>query len=122
MIHLGVNVFMAFGTITTNGKTFNSIGTGLYQLSTVVFGAASNLFKITGGKKANAKAPVGATISRHLEKDIVEGAVTLRKKASVVLQVTVPSGFTTAEIDGMVTDIDLWVSTANLDRLLMGES
>lgn len=113
---------MAFGTITTNTKVFNSIGAGIYQLSTVVFGAANNLFKVTGGKKANAKAPVSSTISRHLEKDIIEGTVTTRRKASVVLQLSIPLGFTTAEIDGMVTDIDLWVTTANLDRLLMGES
>lgn len=113
---------MAFGTISTNSKTFNSIGAGVYQLSTVLFGGPVNLFKVTGGKRTNAKAPTSASVSRHLEKDITIGDKIERRKASVVLQITVPAGFTPAEVAELNADMVGWMTDAILTRLLMGES
>lgn len=113
---------MAFNSISTNSKVFNSIGIGAYQLSTVVFGGLNNLFKITGGRKASSTAPTSASISRHIEKDVTVGTKTDRRKASVVVQLVVPEGFTSADVDAMLSDIDLFATPANLDRLLMGES
>jgi len=113
---------MAFSTITIGTQVFNSIGIGIYQLSTVVFGGASNLIKISGGKKASKSAPTNCSISRHLEKDITVGSVTTRQKCSVVLQIVVPEGFTTDELDVLIADISTFAGPATLTRILMGES
>lgn len=113
---------MAFNSVTIGASVFNSIGNGLYQLSTVAFGAAGNMVKITGGKRSSKTAPTSASVSRHLEKDIVTSGVTERRKCSVVLQLSVPEGFTTTEVDGLVSDINTFVDATTLTRILMGES
>lgn len=113
---------MAFNTVSISGRVFNSIGNGIYQISTVGFGQAANLLKITGGKKANKEAPTTCSVSRHLEKDIIASGVSTRRKASVVLQISAPEGFTTAEIDELIADISTFADPTTLTRILMGES
>lgn len=119
---------MAFGTITIGANVFNSIGAGLYQLSTVGFGQPSNQVKVSGGKTGRFpnSSPVYnqtyASVTRKLEKDIVLGTVTQRRLATVSLSFTIPEGFTTTEVDNLVADMSTWVDSTTLTRLLMGES
>lgn len=113
---------MAFQLITIDPNVFNSVGNGLYQLSSVAFGAAGNMVKITGGKKSSKTAPTSASITRHLERDFVVSGTSVRRKCSVVLQLSVPEGFTVEEVDGLVNDISNFADPTTLRRILMGES
>jgi hypothetical protein len=91
------------------------------MLNTVQFGEPENSFKLTPGSLTKSGI-TSAGISRHFEKDVVEGSDTTRRKASVVLQLSIPSGFTTAEIDNLITDISTFLDPTTLTRILMGES
>lgn len=113
---------MAFQIVTIGVNVFNSVGNGLYQLSSVLFGAPGNMVKITGGKKSSKTSPTSASISRHLEKDFTVNGVLQRRKCSVVLQLSVPEGFTTEEVDGLVSDLSTFADPTTLTRILMGES
>lgn len=114
---------MAFNTITISAKIFNSIGTGLYNLSTVAFGQPWDSIKIVGGKVVGKAKPVTTfSVTRSLEKDITEGDVVQRRKASITHQITVPQGFTMSEVKGLNDDLAAFLTSENLTRIAMGES
>lgn len=114
---------MAFNSIIIEGHTFNGIGAGTYQLSTVVFGQPSNLLKISPGA-VNAKTGITtASISRHLEKDFPAIAGGLeRRKLSAILQLQMPLGFTVEEGDGLIAHLSAFATSETLNRIMMGES
>lgn len=123
---------MAFSSIVIGANTFNSIGRGEYSLSGLSFDAPKDLVKITPGRatKVSTMTATGAvlgsktdgSVSRHKEKDITVGSFVARRKASVVLNFSVPEGFTAAEIDTLVADISTFLDTTTLTRILLGES
>lgn len=113
---------MAFNTITIGADTYNSVGRGSYQKSTVAFGSPSNLVKVTPGTYSAKSKTTSCAVSRHLEKDVTVGTAVERRKLSVVLQMVVPDGFTASEVDTLTADISTFIDTANLTRILMGES
>lgn len=114
---------MPFGPITVNSKTFNQAGEGVYKLSTLTFGQPSNHFSVKGGSINKGRTAVVTAVSRTLEKDVVIDGTTTRKSANVQLVITVPpSGFTSAEVDVLASDISEFLTAGTLDRLLGGES
>lgn len=113
---------MAFQTIVVGANTYNSVGPGLYQRSTTVFGSPGSLFKISAGKVSSKEGPTTATVTRQLEVDVTTGTLVSRNKLSVSLQVQIPKGFTPLNITALIADIQGFCTEANLTRLLMGES
>jgi hypothetical protein len=113
---------MAFGSIVIGSSTFNSVGNGEYSLSTLAFSDPANRVKITPAKTAGKLGPVQVVIMRKREKDSTVDGVTKRISANVSTQISVPSGFTTTEIDDLVSEISTWLTTDVINRLLMGES
>lgn len=113
---------MAFNSIVVGAETYVSIGNGLYQLSTVAFGSPGKLFKFSPGIKSTKNLTTTATITRHLEKDILVGAITYRKKAIITCQMVVPDGFTSTEVSTLLGQIGTFGTPTNIDRLLQGES
>lgn len=113
---------MAFNTLTVGANTYNSIGPGLYRLSTVTFGQPANDFKLVGGKRANKNAPTTAAITRIIEKDITVGSLIERRKFAASLNLSVPDGFTDSEIDTGILSISDFATLVTITRLLMGES
>lgn len=113
---------MAFNTIVIDTRTFNSTGTGLYSLSTAIYGAAMNALRIIPGKKAGKTGPTSFSVTRLLEKDVTEGTTVTRRKLSVSVQCVVPSGFTALEVDNAVADISTFLTEATVNRVLLGES
>lgn len=114
---------MPFGTITVNTKTFNQQGEGRYGLSTLTFGNPANYFTVKGGQLNKDRTTVTGAVSRVFQKDVTVGSATERLSASVQLVISVPrQGFTSTEIDVLVSDINEFITSANLDRVLSGES
>lgn len=115
---------MAFNTITLDSRIFSSIGTGLYNLSTSVFGAVMNAIRIVPGKRAGKTGPTSFSVTRIVEKDIwLEGVATpTRRKMSVSLQAVVPDGFVAADVDFATNDIALFLTTETVNRILLGEA
>lgn len=113
---------MAFNVITIGSKIFNTIGQGVYSLSTVGFGQPVDQFKISAGKRNATSKVTTATMSRHVEKVVTTGSISETRKCSVVLQVQVPDGFTTAEVDSYIADISDFATPDNLTRVLLGDS
>lgn len=113
---------MAFNSITTNSKTFTSIGPGLYQKSDVPFGAPNSTLKLSPGKVSQKDGPIGASVTRSHEKDVLVGGFNVRKKVSLSLQLQTTTDFTVADIVELLVDINGFASDPeNLRRLLMGE-
>lgn len=110
---------MSFGSISIGANVYNSISKGLYNKSTVAFGQPLDLIKLSPGRVSNGK--TSASVSRHLEKDVTEGGIVYRRKLSVIDQMIVPVGFTTTEVDTLVSDIATLVTVDFLSRLLLGE-
>jgi hypothetical protein len=93
------------------------------MLSTVSFGSPANYFTVKGGSLSKDRKLVTAAITRIFEKDVTVDGVTVRKSASVQLIISAPdSGFTSTEIDVLASDISEFLTGANLDRILAGES
>lgn len=114
---------MPFGPITANAKTFNQSGDGRYMLSTVTFGQPANYFQVKGGSPNKDRSNITAAVSRILEKDVTVNSVTSRRQAIVQNIITIPIvGFTSLEIDGLTSDLDVFFTQGVLDRLLNGES
>lgn len=113
---------MAFGTLTVGTTTYNSVGPGEYMLSTVAFGSPAHMFKLSPGKKANAKAPTSFAITRILDRDFTVNSVVERRRCSLSVQFNVPDGFTMADIDVMLEQASVLATQEFLTRLAMGES
>lgn len=114
---------MPFAPIVVNTKTYNAAGDGVYSRSTVAFGQPADRFQIKGGSLTKDRRNVVAALSRVLEKDVTVNGVTERRSAIAQVVLTVPPvGFTSSELDAMVLDIDAFITSGNLDRLLAGES
>jgi hypothetical protein len=114
---------MPFSPITVNTKTYNQAGDGRYNLSTVTFGQPNDYFQIKGGSVTKDRRNIVAVVSRVLEKDVTVNGLTERRQASVQVIITVPTvGFTSSELDARQSDIDAFLTSAILDRLLAGES
>lgn len=117
-------VTMAFNTITVANLVFNSIGNGIYNLATKVFGDAPDGFRIIPGKRAGKTGPTTFTLTRFQEKDVVfEGvAAPKRVRLSVATQVTVPDGFTALEVSTLMSSSAAFLTEANVNRILLGDS
>lgn len=114
---------MAFATIVLGTETYNSIGAGIYQLSTVPFGGAGKLVKLAPGSRSAKTTTTTASVTRILEKDITVGTIVTRRKAVCTTQLVIPDGFTAAEIATLMSSTGTgFYTTANVDRLLQGES
>lgn len=115
---------MAFGTLNIGSLVYNSVGPGEYMLSTVGFGQPVDMIKLNPGKKANAKAPTSASITRILEKDVLDATLgyNVRKRLSITEQINQSEGFTTAEANSSIVLVSNLCTAAFLTRLLLGES
>lgn len=114
---------MPFGPISANAKTFNQSGDGRYMLSTVTFGQPANYFVVKGGSPNKDRSVITAAVSRVLEKDVTVNGVTSRRQAIVQTVITVPlAGYTSTEVDGLLSDNDVFLTPAILDRVMNGES
>lgn len=113
--------FMSFHPITVSTKTWNEVGPGRYMDSTVAYGNPANYIQISGGTKNSKTQVTSAAVSRVMQKDVTVGSVTTRNQASVQLVIQVGPGFTSAEVDSMLLTISDFVTSAVLDRVLLGE-
>lgn len=110
---------MPLTAITVNSKTFNPSQTGRYLLSTLTWGQPLNYFKLTPGTTSNNGITTMST-SRIIQKDVVVGDKTERRQLSVQLIVQTTGDFTTAEINGAVSDIDAYTDEPSLNYQLNG--
>lgn len=112
---------MPYGDITVNSKTFQPRDPGVYSLSTLTFGNPRNEFRIRGGTKGKDGSFRGS-ITRLYEKEVtVNGTITV-PQAIVTVSITAPTAFTASELDVMTSDIDVFLTSAIITRLLAGES
>lgn len=113
----------AFGTITVNSKNFVPTIPGTYVIDTSLYNGPQNFFKLSGGKRANKTAPVTFSITRVFEKDFDIGSGELqRRKLTVSVQISCADGFTGLEIDGLISDIDSFSTSGNINGMLLGKS
>lgn len=113
---------MAFNSITIGSQVFNSIGNGMYSLSTVGLNDPANGIKLSPGKKSSANSPTTASVTRYIEVDVTVSGVTTRKRCAVTVQLSVPKGFTSNQVDTLLSDISTFVDATTATRLLLGES
>lgn len=114
---------MTFSTLTIASDTFTSVGPGMYSKSTVGLGDPANGIKIAPGKKANARAPVTAAVTRYQEKDVTLAGIVQRLRLSVNVQISVPSsGFTSSEIDSLLSELNTLLTPEIITRIVLGES
>jgi hypothetical protein len=114
---------MPFSPISVNSKTFIQSGQGRYMLDSVAFGDPADYFQIKGGSINRSRSLVTAAVSRILEKDVTVDSITSRRQLSVQTIISSPvAGFTSSEIDILLSDSDLFITEAILNRLLNGES
>ncbi len=111
---------MSFHPVIIGSDTFNQTGDGIYTKSTVTFGAPTNQVKVIPGRAS--KTGVSASVSRRVEKDLVVNGVTSRVSATVTFQVQAATGFTSVEIDTLLSEISTFVDQPRLDRILLGEA
>lgn len=112
---------MSFHPITVSTKTWNEVGPGRYMDSAVSYGAPANYIQISGGTRNSKTGATSAAVSRVMQKDVVVGSTTTRQTASVQLVIQLGSGFTSAEVDSMCLTISDFLTSAVLDRILLGE-
>lgn len=112
---------MPFGNITAQTLTYQPRDDGHYVLSTVAFGNPDNSFII---RPAVAKSnPLRGSVSRVLQKDVTVSGATTRKTATVTLAIVSPDAdFTATELASLKTDINEFLTSTNLTRMLMGEA
>lgn len=112
---------MALNTITIAADTFNSVGPGLYALSTLTFSDPVNSIKVLPAKRSGKTGPTTLTIVRTIEKNVTVGTATERRKMVVSTQFSVPDGFTANEARNATSYIDNLFNQFGT-RILMGES
>lgn len=112
---------MALNTITIGAAQYNSIGPGVYSISTSLFGSPANTIKIVPAKVATRNGPTTFQIVRTFEKNFTVGSVVEKRKMTVTLSVSVPAGFTSSEVSYGADTVSS-VFTQFGDRILMGES
>lgn len=117
---------MAFSTITTTVSSYVQDIPGNYQKSGTAFSAPPDHFQLTGG--ATVKGITRGKVVRQKYADVqVPGAavgVTKRVAASASLLISVPAsgGFTSTDVAAMVDELKQFLTSANVDRLMKGES
>lgn len=112
---------MPFGDIVVNTKTFQPRDPGIYSLSTLAFGNPRNELRVRGGTKGK-DSSYRASVTRLMEKEVTVNGVITVPQAIVTVNITVPTAFTAAELDTMTSDIDVFLTSAILTRILAGES
>lgn len=119
---------MAFGTISNtipSAVTFNQAGTGKYIWSSSVFGGPSNYYQISPVRKIK---PIGNSsvaytfgVSRYCELDLTVNGVVVRRAARVRTVIDIDDGFTLANVDEMLRQIDEFMTSTTMNRILNGE-
>lgn len=112
---------MSFHPISVSTKTWNEVGPGRYMDSAVTYGSPANYIQISGGARNSKTSVTTAAISRVMQRDVTVGTVTTRNQASVQLVIQVGPGFTSADVDAMCSTISDFLTSAVLDRVLLGE-
>lgn len=113
---------MSFGTIVTSTTTFEDRGNGLYMDPSKAFGEPSNSLKVRSN--VNAKAP-SVALTRVKQLDYSPNALvkTVRIFGSVQVIITIPpAGFSPAEVDAMLAEINQFATAATLSEMLQGKS
>ena len=111
----------SFHPISLGARTFNEIGPGVYSNSAVVYGGPTDELKISPGRESK-NGTVNASISRHIQKDVVIAGITRRVRLSCIMQIQAEPGFTVSEIDDTIGDVSDFAAPGNLDRILLGAS
>lgn len=112
---------MSFHPIVVSSKTFNETGPGRYTLSTLAISDPSDQFVISAGSRSKNE-EISAGVSRILYKNVTDANGKVSKKmCRVSVTYQIPPGFTTAEVDALLVEIDTFTSVANLTRILLGE-
>nr|WEU70968.1 MAG: hypothetical protein 2 [Hangzhou steitz-like virus 7] len=113
---------MAFGQLTIGSKTYNSIGTGLYLLSTKQFGQPVDTIKLVPGRKDSRQTTQCGIVSTE-EMDLTgTDGVVRRERCTVSVNFSIPNGFTIAIPDSRLADISTLADAAFLTRLSFGDS
>lgn len=114
---------MPFGTISSQSISYEPRKPGTYQKSGLALGAPTDEFRLTGANPSTGRKDLTCAVTRVLQKDVTVGSDTVRKNCVVTCNITVPNdgSFTGTEIDSLVTDINTFVTSANLQRQLSGE-
>lgn len=113
---------MPFGTIVAQTLNYAPRADGQYVLSSLQFGQPDNSFVIRAASlKAN---PARCSVSRVLQKDVVEGGSTVRHSATVTVSIVCPNSavFTPTELSNLVTDAEVFITPDTVSRMLMSES
>lgn len=111
---------MSFHPLTIGSSVFNQTGPGIYTNATCVVGGPLDVVKLSGGK-ITPQNTTNASMTRSYESDVSVGGVVKRIKTQVILQIQLGIGHDVSNVDNMATDIDAWLTPANLNRLLLGD-
>jgi hypothetical protein len=114
---------MPFGDITIGSKTYKPSIPGSYRESNTTYDGPVEEIRISGATPTRGGNLVG-TVRYILEKDVSTGDDVNRRQALVSFEVRVDrlGGFTTTEMDQMVSTISDFITVETLSRILQGES
>nr|WEU70971.1 MAG: hypothetical protein 2 [Hangzhou steitz-like virus 8] len=113
---------MPFTSIVSGSNTFAPREPGVYALSTLGFSAPQNEIRLKGYSK-NRDGSLSGSTTYLLEKDVTVAGVTVRRSMRLVLQGTLTTDFTAAEvIAGVKAIYDHHNTAGNTDRQLQGEA
>lgn len=117
--------FISIANTVPGALTYNQAGTGKYINANTTFGGVQDYYALSAVRKTK---PIGGAstgysfgINRYQEYDNTVGSVTTRLACRVRLVVEIDDGFPLANVDAMLRQIDEFVSTANVTRILNGE-
>lgn len=114
---------MPFGNITIGSKAFTPTIPGTYRGSNTTYDGPVEELRVTGATPTRGGNLVG-TIRYILEKDVTTGDDVERRQALVSVEIRVDrkGGFSTTELDSMVSILSDFITVDTLSRILQGES
>lgn len=120
---------MSFVTISNTvpvAATFNAAGVGRYINAASVFGGVVDYYQISPSRKIKSvKDPLstGYTfgITRYNEVDVTVNGVVRRSAARIRTIIELDEIFPLSSVDGMQRQLDEFVTTSNMTRILAGE-
>lgn len=110
-----------FHPINIAGEIFNQTGNGVYTHSSVLVGGPANEIKIAAGRTNLKTGLTLASVTRRIDVETLEGSALVRRPLIANIQLTFPKNATLTQLDAALTEVDTFLTTVVLNRILLGE-